>query len=246
MITMYALILSIGYLLGEFYFWNGKFSGKMEGRYMGVLIHFAVYYAACLLSILPIFSKDMIFVATCAAIMYFVIDSIKYVLLRKKNRKNFKVFVIDQCAHIMAILIMAYIFSLGSFSIELVKMVESILNELGHDVETIFRWVLAILFIHIPANVFIQNFLGRYKSEDEEFLIKPDNRAGRRIGTVERLVMLFLLSKDQFAALGFVLTAKSIARYDKITKDEKFAEYYLMGTLMSALCVIVCKILVLP
>lgn len=77
-------------------------------------------------------------------------------------------------------------------------------------------------------------------------MIKPDNRAGRRIGTVERLVMLFLLSKDQFAALGFVLTAKSIARYDKITKDEKFAEYYLMGTLMSALCVIVCKILVLP
>lgn len=188
----------------------------------------------------------MVLVATCAAVMYFIMDSVKHVVLRKKIRKIFKVFVIDQCVHIIVILIMAYILSLGSFSIEPVKIVESMLNELGHDVETISRWVLAILFIHIPANVFIQNFLGRYKSEDEEFLIKPDNRAGRRIGTVERLVMLFLLSKDQFAALGFVLTAKSIARYDKITKDEKFAEYYLMGTLMSALCVIVCKILVLP
>lgn len=198
------------------------------------------------MSILPIFSVDMVLVATCAAVMYFIMDSVKHVVLRKKIRKIFKVFVIDQCVHIIVILIMAYILSLGSFSIEPVKIVESMLNELGHDVETISRWVLAILFIHIPANVFIQNFLGRYKSEDEEFLIKPDNRAGRRIGTVERLVMLFLLSKDQFAALGFVLTAKSIARYDKITKDEKFAEYYLMGTLMSALCVIVCKILVLP
>ncbi|MCM1258048.1 MAG: hypothetical protein NC307_09370 [Roseburia sp.] len=44
------------------------------------------------------------------------------------------------------------------------------------------------------------------------------------IGTVERLIMLILLSVDHYAAMGFVLTAKSIARYDKIAKDVKFAE----------------------
>jgi hypothetical protein len=50
---------------------------------------------------------------------------------------------------------------------------------------------------------------------------------------------------NQYAAMGLVLTAKSIARYDKITKDEKFAEYYLLGTLLSTASVVVCKILFL-
>ena len=49
---------------------------------------------------------------------------------------------------------------------------------------------------------------------------------------------------NQYSAIGFVLTAKSVARYDKIAKDEKFAEYYLLGTLTSTLCVIVCGIVV--
>jgi hypothetical protein len=39
--------------------------------------------------------------------------------------------------------------------------------------------------------------------------------------------------------LGFILTAKSIARYDAITKDQKFAEYYLIGTLVSVVYSIV-------
>lgn len=49
----------------------------------------------------------------------------------------------------------------------------------------------------------------------------------------------------QYAAMGLVLTAKSIARYDKITKDERFAEYYLLGTLLSTASVVLCKILIL-
>ena len=47
--------------------------------------------------------------------------------------------------------------------------------------------------------------------------------------------MLIFLSLGQYSALGLVLTAKSIARYDKITKDPDFAEYYLLGTLMSVI-----------
>lgn len=52
--------------------------------------------------------------------------------------------------------------------------------------------------------------------------------------------MLMFLSLGQYSAIGLVLTAKSIARYDRIAKDKDFAEYYLLGTLMSTLIVIVC------
>lgn len=57
--------------------------------------------------------------------------------------------------------------------------------------------------------------------------------------------MLIFLAMNQYTAIGFVLTAKSIARYDKITKDEKFAEYYLLGTLISTLCVVICRLLII-
>jgi len=65
------------------------------------------------------------------------------------------------------------------------------------------------------------------------------NNAGRFIGTIERIIMLIFLSIEQYSAIGLVLTAKPIARYDKISKEKDFAEYYLLGTLLSTLVVIV-------
>ena len=44
---------------------------------------------------------------------------------------------------------------------------------------------------------------------------------------------------QQFSAIGLVLTAKSVARYNKIAEDKDFAEYYLLGTLLSTVLVIV-------
>lgn len=50
--------------------------------------------------------------------------------------------------------------------------------------------------------------------------------------------MLLLLSINQYSEIGLVLTAKSIARYEKI-KEKDFAEYYLFSTLLSALIAVV-------
>lgn len=246
MAVKYLLILGIGHLLGDFYFQNEKIAKYKDEKYKGVLLHSLEYYSVNFLVILPVFSLDMIFAVTYAALSHFVIDTVKYVLLiKKKICKSGKVFMIDQCAHVISLFMLAYIMDYWNFSIGQVSLVISILNTYGCDAEMIARWILAILFIHIPANIFIQNFLGDYKPKGKKVIIKADNKAGRKIGTIERLIMLIFLSLNQYAAMGFVLTAKSIARYDKITKDEKFAEYYLLGTLVSTLCVVICRILIL-
>jgi hypothetical protein len=57
--------------------------------------------------------------------------------------------------------------------------------------------------------------------------------------------MLLLLGMGQYAAIALVLTAKSIARYDML-KDKVFAEYYLLGTLLSTLLVLTVSILFSP
>lgn len=188
----------------------------------------------------------MVLAATYAAIAHFAIDTIKYfIVLKKKVKKNGNIFVFDQCVHIVSIFALAYMMNCWHFTMGQVKCVSDILSAFHCDAETIGKWILALLAIHMPANIFIQKFLSEYKPKKEEDIIKMDNKAGRRIGTLERLIMLIFLAKDQFTALGFVLTAKSIARYDKITRDEKFAEYYLLGTLISTLYVIICRVLIL-
>lgn len=55
---------------------------------------------------------------------------------------------------------------------------------------------------------------------------------GRVIGVLERIIMLTLILQNQFGAIGFVLGAKTLARF-KGLEDRDFAEYFLVGTLAS-------------
>jgi len=48
----------------------------------------------------------------------------------------------------------------------------------------------------------------------------------------------------QYAAMGLLMAAKSMARYDKITKGPAFAEYYLIGTLFSLFFAIVSYLII--
>lgn len=59
--------------------------------------------------------------------------------------------------------------------------------------------------------------------------------AGRVIGTLERWIIVTLTLAGQYALIGLVITAKSIARFKRLEHDPQFAEYYLMGTLYSTL-----------
>lgn len=57
---------------------------------------------------------------------------------------------------------------------------------------------------------------------------------GRVIGMLERIFIYSFAISGQFAAIGFILTAKGVVRYHEF-EDRAFAEYVLIGTLLSAL-----------
>lgn len=56
---------------------------------------------------------------------------------------------------------------------------------------------------------------------------------GRIIGVLERILLFVFLLQGQFGAIGFVLAAKAFTRF-KALDDRAFAEYVLIGTLLSA------------
>lgn len=247
MIDKYILFLMLGHILGDFYFQKEKRALEKEIKYIGVVKHSLEYLLMMVILTIPVLGLDMFLAAIYASVFHGLIDTIKYVLLMKKKiNNNYKTFVFDQFAHIISILILAYIMKSWNFQCLELQIIKNISDMFNFDMMYITKWILKILLIHSPANIFIQKILVDYRpqSQNEENIITTDKKAGRMIGTIERLIMLILLDANQYGALGLVLTAKSIARYEKITKDEMFAEYYLLGTLISTLYVLVCNMII--
>ena len=56
---------------------------------------------------------------------------------------------------------------------------------------------------------------------------------GRVIGLLERVLLYLFILQGQYGAIGFVLAAKAFTRF-KALDDRPFAEYVLIGTLLSA------------
>jgi hypothetical protein len=56
---------------------------------------------------------------------------------------------------------------------------------------------------------------------------------GRVIGMLERILIYFFVLINEFAAIGFIIAAKGFTRFKELDERE-FAEYVLIGTLLSA------------
>ncbi len=56
---------------------------------------------------------------------------------------------------------------------------------------------------------------------------------GRQIGLIERGLIFFFVMAGQPLGVGFLITAKSILRFGTAARDQKSAEYVIIGTLAS-------------
>jgi len=70
------------------------------------------------------------------------------------------------------------------------------------------------------------------KSHSQGSASEQLQNAGLYIGWLERFLVVTALLVQSPATVGLILTAKSIARYPEF-KSERFAEYFLIGTLLS-------------
>jgi len=95
-------------------------------------------------------------------------------------------------------------------------------------------YLLAYLVVIFGGSYFVGQFLKPYKKT----AANPDSAGlqgvGRKIGKVERAIILTLALLGEFGAISFVFVAKSMARFEQL-KKRQFAEYYLLGTLLSIL-----------
>jgi len=107
----------------------------------------------------------------------------------------------------------------------------------------ILSYVLIFLLLWDPAAVFIKK-LSIYLSRNVAPTPPGELQVGSIIGRLERLIISILVLTDQLTAIGFVLTAKSLARFKQF-EDQNFAEKYLVGTLASTALAIIIPMLLL-
>lgn len=92
---------------------------------------------------------------------------------------------------------------------------------------------LAYLVVLRPASVLIAMIMRRWSRGVDTSGTLAD--AGARIGMLERFLILTFVLSNQMAAIGFLLTAKSVLRFGDLyeDRDRKLTEYVLLGTMLS-------------
>lgn len=72
----------------------------------------------------------------------------------------------------------------------------------------------------------------------EQFLKDSPKKIGRYIGMIERLLIMIFIVQGTPQGLTFLIAVKSLTRFKQF-ENKRFAEYYLIGSLLSALIAVV-------
>jgi hypothetical protein len=89
----------------------------------------------------------------------------------------------------------------------------------------------SLLVINVPIGLRLIGRLLPSEPKKEAGEVDPE-RMGATIGVLERLLVVVLIPAGGPAAVGFVVAAKTLARFKELNK-KRFAERYLLGTMAS-------------
>jgi hypothetical protein len=164
--------------------------------------------------------------------LHFAIESIKYFCNKKQNPS---LYAAEQLTYLGFITIVASILTYLDYSLKFLPVLNTFFSKITMNPDVLLAWLGLLLISIKPANITIKQLVAKYKPYNMEKASDNQIKAGALIGTLERIIILLLISVGQYSAIGLVLTAKSVARYNKISDDKEFAEYYLIGSLLSTL-----------
>ena len=146
-----------------------------------------------------------------------------------------KYFLIDQSLHVLVIL--------GCWYYSFIKWsdVQHAWQQLNTQLAT-WKIITALVFLTAPAGILIGQLTKqcRDKIADAESLAN----AGKWIGIIERIIILLFVLLNQYSAIGLLVAAKGIIRFNEKDRQETKTEYLVIGTLMSIVLAIVTGLLI--
>jgi len=216
------LPLLAGHLIADF--WLQPYSWVVHKKENGIksaklLLHVLI---ASLLPVVFTFRLNLWWFVPIIFVTHLIIDFFK-----SKLKDNIPNFLIDQLLHI------SILFALAFWG-----------TKLSISENAIVFWIYASGFILItsPVGIFAGKFLN-VVIPDKNKTVKMNVSAW--IGILERILIFIFIITGQFSAIGFLIAAKSVFRFNDAREDgNKKAEYFLLGTLISFTLAIVIGLMV--
>ncbi len=223
--------LLLGHVLADFAFQSSRMvQNKTQPRVL--LRHAGIVFVTHFVVFLPLMSVEAAVGIVVIAASHFGIDWAKQRVQARTDRRLWP-FLADQAAHVAILAVVAWFLDAAGVLLW---------PNLAADAATLGTGALALaaLVFNVHGGAAIVRFtLGEVGAGAST----PDGR-GFAIGVLERWLVLLLALAGQWAAVGLVLAAKSLARFEQL-KDRDFAEYYLVGTLTSVLVAVLSALVVL-
>ena len=230
-----AILISV-HLLADFLFQTSAYSEKKRKKLKPLLLHCFIYFIIFEIVLLPILQfKKLFLLGVIISVLHFLIIFTKNKLEKSfpQRRLQIWIFSINQLIHFVILIGIYYIFNLANSVSNLYINLEGYEN-----FKIIILYISVFSIIYEPASVFIRKLFTSISSKTYPKTNLEELKAGNIIGKLERIIIAILLLNNQFGVIGFVLTAKSIARFKQM-ENRDFAEKYLIGTLTSFLIVLI-------
>lgn len=218
------LKLLLAHFIGDFmlqpsHWVDDKLEKKWKSKYL--YWHIGVH----LLVLLMLLQFQHIGIVSIIIVTHYLIDLGK---LSFTNEKNYRwLFVVDQILHLLVITGVVYL--LTPFDVDFQSLF----------VEKNLLLITFLVFVTYVSGILMRMLLAPYIME----ILKADDpaeggslkNAGKYIGMLERLFVFGFILTDQWAAIGLLITAKSVFRFGDLNKgkNRKLTEYVLIGTLLS-------------
>ncbi|MEG9328270.1 DUF3307 domain-containing protein [Salinimicrobium catena] len=220
MIT-FALKLLLAHILGDFVLQPDRWirdKRQRKIRSASLYLHLGVHALALLL----LLQFDLTYWLGLLVILvtHFLIDLGKLHLEGRYN--NNLLFLLDQLAHVLVLCGVVYFYYPFEINTGFIFSPASLLL------------LLSILSVTSVSAIAMRLLMDRWQlPEDNEEDSLP--KAGKFIGMLERLLVFGFIVLQQWAAIGWLIAAKSILRFSDLSraKDRKLTEYVLIGTLLS-------------
>jgi hypothetical protein len=233
------LAIYLAHLLTDFVFQtHGLVEGKRRGQPSAYLLHGVIHYLCAILLTGFFIPRSIVALKTHLVIagltlVHLLIDFAKMQLADKRVIKDgFRAFAADQLLHFLTVVLAAWLLSPG--------VPFSALTAVAGSQRNIGNKFLAVPVIYVGVifgGGYLIRFLTRSMAESVKVADPKESgeqlqNAGLYIGWLERFLILTALLLRSPAAVGLILTAKAITRYPEF-KSARFAEYVLIGTLLS-------------
>jgi hypothetical protein len=135
-------------------------------------------------------------------------------------------FFIDQVLHLLVIL--------GCFYVSFLHWDDILLwwSRLTGNMH-VLKLILSVVFLTLPAGILVGLLTKQWREKINGENLDGLSNAGKWIGVIERIIVLILVLHNQYEAIGLLVAAKSIVRFNEKDRQEIKTEYLMIGTLLS-------------